>query len=82
MVTAWDYPIMIVGMVIVAVTITVWLMRSAATKPEPDFFCSVCGRSVRLRSSREWRYCPYCGVPRDSKRLSDLPGKKPSILDV
>ena len=70
--SAWDFPIVIVGMVIVALVVAAALFKVGLPKRGPDFECDVCGRSERGLRPREWRYCPYCGTPRP--RRPRIPG--------
>jgi hypothetical protein len=81
MFTAWDYPVVVIAVFIGAFAIAAWIMRISKPNAKPEFECDVCGRVIRTYSAREWRYCPYCGVPRESKDLAALPRKK-SILDI
>lgn len=68
---AWDYPVFIVAMFVVALGIGIWIMRAAAPSRQRIFFqCAVCGRRDKAASSRQWRYCPNCGTPRDAKRAA------------
>ena len=78
---AWDYPFFIAGMFLASMGIIVWLTRSAASTRKPTFECDVCGRKRGPRDANDWRYCPWCGVPRESKSLRDLPRKR-SVLDI
>lgn len=81
MFTAWDYPVVIIAIFFGALVLARWLMRVGNPGRAPGFECEICGRIIQTYSAREWRYCPYCGVPRDSKDLRTLPRKK-SILDI
>ena len=78
---AWDYPFFIIAMFLGAMGIVVWMMRSAAGPRKPAFECDVCGRKRVPGDATDWRYCPWCGVPRESKSLRDLPPKR-SVLDI
>ena len=77
----WNSPLAIVGMFVSAMLAANWLMRAAAGRRLPAFDCYVCGRKQMDRAARQWRFCPYCGVPRDSRKLSDIPGRR-SVLDT
>jgi hypothetical protein len=81
MFTAWDYPIVVLATFAGALTVAGWLIRAAGTRTKPAFECEVCGRLVGTYSAREWRYCPFCGVPREATELRALPRKR-SILDI
>ena len=79
---AWDSPLYIIGMFVAAIGIASWLIRAAnPARRKTTFVCEVCGRKQRGPNPAEWRYCPYCGVPKDSRRLADLPPKR-SVLDL
>jgi len=79
---AWDYPVVIIGVFLFAMLVAWAILRLASSpKADPTFECDVCGRSQIILAAREWRYCPYCGVPRDSRDLRDLPRRK-SVLDI
>ena len=78
----WDYPAIIVAIFVATMLVAIWIMRASTPKRrDPEFECMVCGRIQRYPSAKEWRYCPYCGVPSDSDRLGDLPRRR-SILDI
>ena len=81
--TAWNHPIFIVAMFVAAIAVAWWLIRAARPRErEPSFECSVCGRRAQARVARDWRYCPYCGAPRDAKSLRDMPHRRRSIVDI
>lgn len=81
---AWDSPVAIIAMFLGALAVFWWLLRVGTPRDTgPAFDCFVCGRKERARVAAEWRYCPYCGVPRDSKTTKSLPrGGGKSILDM
>ncbi len=80
---AWDYPVFIVAMFFLAMGIALVIMRVAnPRRRRAAFECSVCGRREAANSAKDWRYCPYCGVPRDSRSMRDLPRRGVSILDI
>jgi hypothetical protein len=81
-ITAWDYPFLIIAGFIGALLLAVWIMRAGTARGSPAFACEVCGRSIKSWSAREWRYCPYCGVPREAKDLRALPRKRSLADDI
>lgn len=79
---AWNYPAVIVVAMLVAVTASLWLMRLAGTPTKnPPFSCGVCGRKELGLSAKDWRYCPYCGAPKNAKGTKDMP-KRPSRYET
>ncbi len=63
--SAWDFPVVIVGAVALAIAVFVWLLRAAAPgRAKIGFECDVCGRRQHGIYAREWRFCPYCGAPK------------------
>lgn len=80
---AWDYPFFIIATLFAALGVAGAIIRAAqpGRKP-PDFECAVCGRKQRGVTPREWRYCPYCGVPRDAKSLREMPRQRRSVVDL
>lgn len=80
---AWDYPVFILAMFAGALAIAVGLMRLASGRTsEAAFRCAVCGRTAQGVTPRSWRYCPYCGAPKEAKGLQDLPTKRRSVVDL
>jgi hypothetical protein len=71
-VTAWDFPVVIIAALGVALAITYLLIRASAVKRPPVFECSICGRRQDGGAAREWRFCPYCGAPRHAKHMAEL----------
>ena len=78
----WDNPIFIIGMFLGAMVIAGLLIRTGNPKGTVAFTCAVCGRKERARSARQWRYCPYCGAPRDARSTRHMPQHKRSVLDI
>ncbi len=78
----WDNPIFIIGMFLGAMGIAILLIRVSSPKSELAFECQVCGRKQRARSAGEWRYCPYCGAPRDARSTRHMPRRGRSVLDI
>ena len=78
----WDNPIFIIGMFLGAMAIAIVLIRVGNPKGELPFACEVCGRKERARSARDWRYCPYCGAPRDARSTRHMPRRRRSVLDI
>ncbi|MBN1961580.1 MAG: hypothetical protein JW841_11595 [Deltaproteobacteria bacterium] len=70
---AWDYPAFIIAAVVVALLITYGLLRATRKAQKPIYVCNICGRRHNAVGAYEWRYCPYCGAPRDAKTTADLP---------
>jgi hypothetical protein len=71
----WDYPIVILGALAVAVAVG-WLLIRVSVPPRVGFNCLICGREDLGFSARQWRYCPYCGAPKGAASLADLPRRK------
>ncbi len=65
--TAWNHPVIIFVGLFFGFAISWWLFRRGASPGAPQFECDVCGRRQRGLSAREWRFCPYCGVPRGER---------------
>ena len=82
MVDAWDYPVFIIAMFVAAIAVSVWIIRLASPRRPAAFECKVCGRRERGASARAWRYCPYCGAPRSSTRLGQMPHQRRSVVDL
>ncbi|MEZ4272261.1 MAG: hypothetical protein R3C68_12790 [Myxococcota bacterium] len=76
----WDSFNFVLALV-AALSITGWLIRIAGPRTKPTFECNICGRRHLEPMAHQWRYCPYCGAPRDTHRMGTLPSKK-SVLDV
>lgn len=80
--SAWNFPEVIIIAIVIAVASSVWLIRSASgKKPALTFVCTVCGRKQNAPMAREWRYCPYCGAPKDAKSTKDLPRRRSVFED-
>lgn len=74
---AWNFPGAIVLALGVAVAASLWLLRvSQGPSKGPAFLCSVCGRKEFGLSAKDWRYCPYCGAPKDALGTKDMPKRK------
>lgn len=73
--TAWNFPEVILLAVALTGAVTYLLIRAAgaASKRAPDFECDVCGRRQHNLYARQWRYCPFCGAPKDARGTQDLP---------
>jgi hypothetical protein len=79
----WEYPVLILVMFFVAGFSSWALLRAANRKQEPpSFACSVCGRNAVGATPRQWRYCPFCGAPKDAKHLHQMPQKRRSVIDL
>ena len=79
---AWDYPIFILATFATAAIVAGGFIRSAGHKPTPSFDCIVCGRRQLLPQARDWRYCPYCGAPKDAVGGHQLPRQRRSEIDL
>lgn len=75
--STWDYPGVIVVALLFSMVVTAWLFRVGRAKVLPDFECVICGRKQIGGYAKQWRFCPYCGAPRDGKQIKSV-----SILDV
>ncbi len=74
--TAWDFPVVIIAAVAVALVVSGWLMRAARAERPPAFVCAVCGGKHGGVAARQWRYCPYCGAPRGATSTAELPRRR------
>jgi hypothetical protein len=83
--TAWNYPIIIVPALLLAISIGFWIIRLAQRKPStPPFECKLCGLKDRALSAKQWRYCPNCGAPRNASLLKEIPKRSkplPEFID-
>ncbi len=74
--TAWDFPMFIVAAVAIAVAVAYLIMRDASAKRPPAYECPICGRRSQTEAAREWRFCPYCGAPKEAKSTADMRRKQ------
>ena len=80
---AWQYPIFYVVALIAGAFVAWALLRLGdprTRRGRPTYLCTVCERKQTLLQAKEWRYCPYCGAPKNGT-LKDLP-KRRSVLDI
>jgi len=84
--TLWDFPPYLFALILFAVVsavvyVSVRLANTGESPTVATFVCAVCGRNQYFSAAKEWRYCPYCGVPKGSRSLADLPAKNPRSFD-
>lgn len=65
-VLSWNFPVIPVVGVALAIYVAGWLMRQGRDPGPPAFECDVCGRRQGGFLAKAWRYCPWCGTPRRS----------------
>jgi hypothetical protein len=70
--SAWNYPVVIIAALGAALFFYRLIVSAGQQRATPAFECLVCGRRQLGADAKTWRYCPYCGAPRDAKALSAL----------